>query len=153
MGHEAEHTQASQGPGLHLPASSQTAATAAGAFLSVRPPRPLCPSEKKKTERGASSQGAPGCRVCSWGRPQAWEIGGSGACFAMMAGQASHHPFPRGWPGVPQHRRPGILPSICSSLLGNTNKHSAHEDATGRMALPKPPLYSLYIGMGSFGET
>lgn len=51
MGHEAEHTQASQGPELHLPASSQTAATAAGAFLSVRPPRPLCPSEKKKTER------------------------------------------------------------------------------------------------------
>lgn len=60
--HEAGHSQAFQGAGPHLPASSQLQPPpAAGALLPLRPPRLLCPSEKKKKKRERnSSQGTSG---------------------------------------------------------------------------------------------
>lgn len=53
-----------------------------------------------------------------------------GPASLQWDGQAPHllsqraHLFPRGWPWAPQNRGPVPLSSACSSLLGNTNKHS-----------------------------
>lgn len=124
VGHGAGQSPASQGAGPPLPASSQAAAMAGGAFLSLRPLRLLCPSERKKAGRERAAR----FRVCSWGRPWAWGVGGSGACLTAMGWAGTPPSFAKS-PSIPQrlalqNRGPVPLSSACSSLLGNTNKRS-----------------------------
>lgn len=90
MGHEAENTQASQGPGLHLPPSSQTAATAAGAFLSVRPPDRFALQRKRKQREKQAAKEPQGAESVAEAGHRLGKLVVQGPALLQWAGRASH---------------------------------------------------------------
>lgn len=90
--HEAGHSQAFQGAGPHLPASSQLQPPpAAGALLPLRPPRLLCPSEKKKKkERGTAAKGHQGSESVAETGQGLGKLVDQGLASLSWAGQAPY---------------------------------------------------------------